>query len=81
VAEPTLGHHGGGTLLGGWSGHHMAAKNNKNKKEKLRITLSNYHIIVNVPPKLPIVSISSLKLQENVNVPLMTEMPFIKLLK
>jgi hypothetical protein len=31
---------------------------------------SNYHLIVNVPPKLPIVSIVPLKLPKNVNVPL-----------
>jgi hypothetical protein len=48
---------------------------------KVHITPSNYHTIVNVPPKLPIVSISSLKLTENVNVPIMTKMSFIKLLK
>jgi len=31
-------------------------------------------------PKLPIISMSSLKLQKNVNVPLMTKIPLIKLL-
>jgi len=39
------------------------------KREKVHITPSNYHSIVNVLPKLPIVSISPLKLLENVNVP------------
>jgi hypothetical protein len=32
--------------------------------------LSNYHSIVNVPSKLPIVSISLLKLPKNIKVPL-----------
>jgi hypothetical protein len=36
---------------------------------KVHITPSNYHSIVNVPPKLPIVSISPPKLPKNVNVP------------
>jgi len=48
---------------------------------KVHITPSNYHIIVKVPPKLLIVSMSPLKLPKNINVPLMTKMPFIKLLK
>jgi hypothetical protein len=48
---------------------------------KVHITISNYHLIVNVPLKLPIMSMSPSKLPKNVNVPLMTKMPFIKLLK
>jgi hypothetical protein len=35
---------------------------------KVHISPSNYHLIVNVPPKLPIVSIAPLKLPKNVNV-------------
>jgi hypothetical protein len=38
-------------------------------KGKVHITLSNYYLIVNVPPKLPIVSMFPLKLPKNVNVP------------
>jgi hypothetical protein len=43
--------------------------NDNFKKGKVHITPSNYHSIVNVPPKLPIVSIFPLKLPENVNIP------------
>jgi lipopolysaccharide export LptBFGC system permease protein LptF len=53
----------------------------ENKKGKIHITPSNYCSIVNVPPKLPIVSMSPPKLPKNVNISLMTKMPFIKLLK
>jgi hypothetical protein len=37
--------------------------------EKVHITPLNYHSIVNVPHKLPIVSMSPPKLPKNVNVP------------
>jgi hypothetical protein len=40
--------------------------------EKIQIFLSNYHSIINVPPKLPIVSMSPFKLPKNVNVPYKT---------
>jgi hypothetical protein len=39
------------------------------KMGKVHITSSNYHSIVNVPLKLPIVSMFPLKLPKNVNVP------------
>jgi hypothetical protein len=48
---------------------------------KVYITPSNYHFIVNVPPKLLIVSMSPPKLPKTVNVPLMTKISFRKLLK
>jgi hypothetical protein len=42
----------------------------KKKKKKVHIYPSNYHSIVNVPSKLPIVSMSPFKLLKNVNAPL-----------
>lgn len=38
------------------------------KREKVHIPPSNYYLIVNVLSKLPIVSMSPLKLSKNVNV-------------
>jgi hypothetical protein len=46
---------------------------------KLYMPLLNYHLIVNVPSKLLIVSMSLPKLLNNVNVYPMTKIPFIKL--
>jgi hypothetical protein len=49
--------------------NHNSAKIYNYKMEKIHITPSNYHTIVNVPHKLPIVSMSPLKLPKNVNGP------------
>jgi hypothetical protein len=50
------------------------------KNEKVHIIPSNYHIIVNGPPKLLIVSISRLKLSKHVNVSLNNKNTLHKLL-
>jgi len=53
----------------------------QNFKGKIHIISLNYHLIVNVLFKLSIVAISHSKLSKNVNVSLITKIPFIKLLK
>jgi hypothetical protein len=50
-------------------------------KEKIHITHSNYHLIVNVPPNYQLYQCPLPKLPKTVNVPIMTKIPFIKLLK